>query len=970
MALRCSKLIAFLLAAFFTRAQQPNLINLGIDALDQINIHNITQGDNGKIWLSTGNGILSYDGYDIETHLPENSSSINQSFYSLTKDNLGNFYAVTFYGNIYKMHNGVFEEYYTIPDSFRGNFYQLSCTKDNRLIVVTKTSFIINTDKSIEILAKSASRYISSLTKHNNGFALLYITRDENKKSQANILVLDSNGHKITKSSFPSVFEKNGKRYSPVIIYSNNGRIYGSSRIRKNPDQNTSISEYRNGEWHQILLENQEVVNNEDSRWAFIDNQIWLIKHNAGAYVYDLNGKLVYGKDPVFPEIYITATFLDAEKNTWLGSEGEGLYKLTRSKSINFNNHPALQGQEVTSLAKGYKDEILMGTREGHLYSFANKELKLLIKQPKGTKFLEYRKDRNTLIISSDLFDRATMKKLASMDQVHQVYWKAAVTPTVDYISTNNGIRIIDYSKTPLHFTKDKNWDIPEIRNTYRLTYDAKSKYLYHTTKSGIYKHHIDTEAIHPFVVRNERVYTNPHAIDDQLYVFVSDKILILEDDEIIDSITKADGLDQNYAYAKVIDGRLYMTSKDGFQCYDPKTKSFTLNIKNGSIATRLVDFETRGEEIWFTDRTVHKVVLEELNKPLEIPSIIIDKIYVNNSLTDLSNHTFEPDENNVVFRYFTDSYNHRGEIKYKYRLKGLTNEWLKINFGQNSINYNGLTHGDYTFEIIAYNADNQASEPATYSFKIKKHWYQTWWFRIALLAAVASFFFIRYRNIRKRLELERDRNLAEIKAIKAQMNPHFIFNCLNSIQSLVLQQKVSESYDYISKFAQLVRSILHQSNAGEISIEEEIETLELYLDLERLRFQDDFSYSIENNGLEEIEIPPLLVQPFVENAIKHGLLHKDGSKKLSIIFEQQGEIVRCTITDNGIGRVESNEIKARQNKQHKSFATETTNTRFELLQKQYGVEKLGVEYTDMQDGRNNSLGTKVVLTIPCKIPF
>jgi len=180
-------------------------------------------------------------------------------------------------------------------------------------------------------------------------------------------------------------------------------------------------------------------------------------------------------------------------------------------------------------------------------------------------------------------------------------------------------------------------------------------------------------------------------------------------------------------------------------------------------------------------------------------------------------------------------------------------------------------------------------------------------------------------------------------------MNPHFIFNCLNSIQSLVLQQKVSESYDYISKFAQLVRSILHQSNAGEISIEEEIETLELYLDLERLR---------------------LLVQPFVENAIKHGLLHKDGSKKLSIIFEQQGEIVRCTITDNGIGRVESNEIKARQNKQHKSFATETTNTRFELLQKQYGVEKLGVEYTDMQDGRNNSLGTKVVLTIPCKIPF
>jgi LytS/YehU family sensor histidine kinase len=192
-------------------------------------------------------------------------------------------------------------------------------------------------------------------------------------------------------------------------------------------------------------------------------------------------------------------------------------------------------------------------------------------------------------------------------------------------------------------------------------------------------------------------------------------------------------------------------------------------------------------------------------------------------------------------------------------------------------------------------------------------------------------------------------------------MNPHFIFNAINSIQDLILKGDIDNSYNYIIKFSKLVRQTLNFSGKEFIDIEDEIELLETYLELEKLRFKADFEYSI-NCEFDGVKVPPMLVQPFVENAIKHGLLHKKGLKKLSIVFIKT-DILKCIVTDNGIGREKSQEIKVRQQKNHQSFSVNATKDRFKIMQSHY-QQDLGLLFEDI-NLNGKPTGTKVIINIP-----
>jgi LytS/YehU family sensor histidine kinase len=198
-------------------------------------------------------------------------------------------------------------------------------------------------------------------------------------------------------------------------------------------------------------------------------------------------------------------------------------------------------------------------------------------------------------------------------------------------------------------------------------------------------------------------------------------------------------------------------------------------------------------------------------------------------------------------------------------------------------------------------------------------------------------------------------------------MNPHFIFNALNSIQDLVMQGDAENSYTYITKFANLVRKTLKYSDQNFIEFEKEIELIEVYLSLEKLRFKSDFNYEISVNEIQDIQIPPMLIQPFIENSLVHGLLHREGEKRLSIHFDLD-ELLVCTVTDNGIGRRKSREIKERQRSGHESFAITAIEKRMSILQKKYG-DAIGFEYVDLGD-ESTPTGTKLVLKIPYKRLF
>ncbi len=219
----------------------------------------------------------------------------------------------------------------------------------------------------------------------------------------------------------------------------------------------------------------------------------------------------------------------------------------------------------------------------------------------------------------------------------------------------------------------------------------------------------------------------------------------------------------------------------------------------------------------------------------------------------------------------------------------------------------------------------------------------------------------------RKRLEIEKQYRASELKAIRSQMNPHFIFNALNSIQDLVLKGNIENSYSYITMFSNLVRQTLTYSENEFIEFEQEIKLLELYLSLEKLRFKKDFHFEIVTNDIDDIMLPPFLIQPFLENSLVHGLLHKEGEKKLKITFELNENLI-CTIEDNGVGRERAKAIQERQRKTHDSFSTKAIQKRFEILSNVFNGN-FGYTYQDVYENEQ-AAGTRIVLVIPVKHQF
>jgi sensor histidine kinase YesM len=207
------------------------------------------------------------------------------------------------------------------------------------------------------------------------------------------------------------------------------------------------------------------------------------------------------------------------------------------------------------------------------------------------------------------------------------------------------------------------------------------------------------------------------------------------------------------------------------------------------------------------------------------------------------------------------------------------------------------------------------------------------------------------------------------MQALRAQMNPHFIFNCLSSINKFILKNDTDTASDYLTRFSRLIRQSLTNSQLSSIPLSDEIEMLRLYLDMERLRFSESFSYNIiyENTiEPETIYIPPMLLQPFCENAIWHGLMHKEGQGKLEVIMSLQNGELQCIIADNGIGREKAAELKSKLNGKQKSFGLKITTERLALFNNEKTMNSF-YKTNDIFDANGNIAGTKVILNIKFK---
>jgi len=345
-----------------------------------------------------------------------------------------------------------------------------------------------------------------------------------------------------------------------------------------------------------------------------------------------------------------------------------------------------------------------------------------------------------------------------------------------------------------------------------------------------------------------------------------------------------------------------------------------------------------------------------------------ITALSINNIPTRIATDNFIEDplqlsykENNIQFDYTAIDYTNSEKITFAYMLEGFDNDWVTANTNR-KVNYANLKGGEYTFKLKACNSSGLWNESyAKFKFYIKPPFWQRWWFWpvLALIFITVVLFVARKRieNIRQKEKQKTALHKAmaelETKMLRSQMNPHFIFNSLNSVQKYIWENKEEDAAEYLASFAKLIRAILENSRKETISLKEEIDVIKLYIELEHRRSNAHFDQ-------DKVRIPPMLMQPFIENAIWHGLNKKEAKGNLKIIVLRQDQQLVCIIDDDGVGRQQSAGNNAEE---RKSLGMEITQQRINRLM-ETSNQNASVVITDKKENAV-ATGTTVTITLP-----
>jgi hypothetical protein len=330
--------------------------------------------------------------------------------------------------------------------------------------------------------------------------------------------------------------------------------------------------------------------------------------------------------------------------------------------------------------------------------------------------------------------------------------------------------------------------------------------------------------------------------------------------------------------------------------------------------------------------------------------------------------------KNNIQFNYVGISYKSAGDIRYRYRLLGLDSAWHETR--ETFLNYPTLPSGEYGLQLQAINKFGIYSKILMTRFTIDKLLYERTWFQVLMallfLAFTGLLVGVIIRRIRRR-EQEKtavNKRISELEQLsrKAQMNPHFIFNSLNSIQQYVMDADVAGANKFISGFSRLIRQTLDFSSKPEISLEEELDYLTNYLEIEKTRLEDAFSWQVniaENVDPAAYYIPPMILQPFVENSVRHGLrFRRDKAGMVTISVQLENDYLVCVLEDNGIGRKAAQQFKSISPINYQSKGLSLTADRIEMFNLEH-ERRITMRIDDLEDNFHKSLGTRVTIYFP-----
>lgn len=974
----------------------------------QSQVYSLLQDSRGYLWMGTrGGGLSRFDGTGFKTYTV-NDGLVNNYVFCMKEDSGHRLWIGT--NNGLSMYNGIsFHNYQPDYDSmqvwiqdldFDGQGRKWLATNAGVLLLDAKNNFINISDqlkqKRMVINAIHAGR--DGTIWYGSGEGLYRITESGGTFSctrygkelgfmnnSITCLREDPQGNLWIGTYGDGVYEYNGKKFARIdyhlelyrqtvldIYFDNHGNVWLATLSSGIAEYSTTAKTFS---W---LTENEGLSNNHVQS---------IIQDNSGNYWFGTSGGGVcsyfgkefstYDKSSGLGGNFIYSIFRDSHNRLWAGTSDKGLSVFDSSSVLNFNAGNGFANTKVKAIGEDNEGILYFGTDGDGVFSYDGKEfrpvegltkkyIRAIVKDHAGSLYfatagtglykLDPGKAKNRLQ-NFTVADGLLHNRLTCLHEDRQGrLW---------YGTENNGIGFL-VNDVPQKQSIGKKDGLPS--NSIRCITEDDSGYLwagtggYGIASFPLYGNDRKASAYdHASGLTSSNIYLLITDIHNNLFVGTETGLDYIYLDKLrkpfeIKHYSKGEGFTgietcQNAVY-KDAGGTIWFGTINGLSKYNPANQ-----VKNGNPPViSITDVKLFYEPI---ADTPYKNAVKDWNS--------------------ISYLHLPYDQNHLTFDFFAINFSNPDAVKYQWKLEGFDKEWSPVS-RNHSILYSNLAPGDYTFMVKACNEDGVWNQrPATLKFHIGAPVWMRWWFiaLVVLLTAGIIFFVFRWRENRirakaeerqRKLQLEKDVVELEQKALRLQMNPHFIFNALNSIQSQIGTDNEQAARYYLAKFSRLMRQILDNSRNTSIPLEEEVNTLENYLLIEKFCNGNRFDYKITVDGNVEkdyIKIPPMLLQPFVENAIKHGLKHSDGKRgRIDVHFAEKDGLLECSVTDNGIGRAKAGELsRISKETYHKSTALLVTQERLGLLSENKNIRSL--EITDLYDENGNAAGTSVVVRIP-----
>lgn len=940
----------FFILVFFTKnasAQDFSYFTIGEEALKNAEIYSVLQTSDLRLFVATNEGLYQYKNKLMQP-IPVAKGQKGISLFNLRENSKGQVFCFNLTGQIFFIDQNRLKLYAQLKPEQLGSKMAMEFDNSDNLIFTSKDCFIVKPSK-IETLFHSKNTLINGLSKLPNGQVIL-------AKSTLDTLIHISNGKLLYKT--PSFKFNNDE---------SDGFIYQLGNLTLSTDRLNKVS---------YTSSKKEKFNITTKYIQFNNEIIWRRKSSSGIETLTEKDGDIIVQNQYFNNIFISNINKGKQGELFFGTFGKGLI-VVPNKNITRHNFKE-QSTNIRSIATDDNESLFISDRVNGILKYTNGTIKKVEFsadfKPENIFYIKNKKplfknhdiiyneglvngslknisvvDENTILLSSSL----GVYKMGLSTVLNDNLWKPFLSSKDIYVFKNINTRCSDAIYAP----SEKAMYVSTISSLLRVSNNGKKQKLLFNCQD---------------IIANDLLL-----FENQIWAATQNNgILIFQNGKLIKQLNNEQNINADFVHKlEQKDDLIFISHKKGFQIFNTKESTTrNIGIAEGVESESITDFAISNNQLWLhANNQILSLPLDNIPDLDPKFSTQIDSVLVSNepiSLLEMKKLSYKKNE-------FVAYLDFRGivyekEAYYKYKLKGFDDMENLVPVTQPTIVYDYLPPGNYSF-VFQTVYRNIETTPITYNFEIKKPFWQTWWFYSIVTAFVILMVFLytffKNRKIQERNRIKLEKQVlkssyleSELKALRAQMNPHFIFNSLNSIQDLILKEDTDASYDYIVLFSELVRNSLTYSDQGYISFEKEVQFLETYLELEKLRFGDDFNYRITFENID-ISLPSLVIQPFIENAILHGLFHKNGSKELLIDFKRHIAGVECTIIDNGVGRKKSHEIQKRQGLKKKSYALDAIKKRLEILGKKNN-SKIGFKIIDLEESGNPE-GTKIILILP-----